>query len=201
VSTEERIDPVQEEGVPKYVFEDEVVWIAWLFSPMSIAFSMRNKTDHSIRIVWNDAAFVDDTGESRRIIHSGVKYADRNGLQPPTVIVRRGSVTDFLLPSDNAFWVGGISSRGIATPGGWEHLPMLPVEQTGGQSETLKESAEKYVGKTFQVLLPLQIQDVVNDYIFIFRVNSVEVVVKSGTCPGTTYWNGVGCTSGPRLTR
>ncbi|GAI08971.1 unnamed protein product, partial [marine sediment metagenome] len=36
-------------------------------------------------------------------------------------------------------------------------------------AEELKAKAEKYIGKTIQVLLPLQIEDVVNEYIFIFK--------------------------------
>jgi hypothetical protein len=37
------------------------------------------------------------------------------------------------------------------------------------------------VGKAYQVLLPLQIEDVINDYIFSFRVENISSIVDSGS--------------------
>ncbi|MGH7391531.1 MAG: hypothetical protein ACREM3_19030, partial [Candidatus Rokuibacteriota bacterium] len=175
---EQKITQIQEEGALKYYFEDEMVRILWFPTSTNVAFVLNNKTDHSIRIVWNDAAFVDASGISHRVMHEGVKYADRNNPQPPSVIVRRGSVKDFILPTTNVHWVEGYYSRYTSIPGRWSHMPLLPNSQVGGDPEKLRSTAQGLVGKTYQVLLPLQIEDVVNDYIFTFKVDRVEFAEK-----------------------
>lgn len=174
----QKIEKVQEEGISKYYFEDDMVKILWLPSAYKIAFILNNKTDHSIKIVWDEASFVDTTGGGHRVMHSDVKYTDRNNPQPPTVVVRKGSIEDIVFPTDYVYWKEGYYSRYSSIPGGWQELPLLPSFQSGGSSAELKAKAEANIGKTLQVLLPLQIEDVLNDYIFSFKVNEVEVTQK-----------------------
>jgi hypothetical protein len=163
---EQKVTKVEEQGVEKYCTEDEMVKIVWVPTSSQISFILTNKTDHSIKIVWDEAAFVDENGMSHRVTHSGVKYIDRNNPQPPSVVVRKGTIMDFLIPSDYVYFESG-------EYGGWKVLPLFP--EYGTTAEKLKAEAEKYIGKTIQVLLPLQIEDVVNEYIFIFKVSNVEV--------------------------
>ena len=163
---ESKIMKVQEEGVEKYYFEDEMVKIIWIPTPFQISFILTNKTSHSIKILWDEAAYVDENGVSHRVMHSGVKYIDRNNPQPPTVVVRKGTVSDLVFPTDYVYYASG-------KYGGWRETPLFP--NSGYDIEELKEKAEKYVGKTLQVLLPLQIEGVVNEYIFSFKINSVKV--------------------------
>jgi len=155
-----------------------MVRVLWFPTARNVAFVLNNKTDYSIRVVWNDAAFVDTGGVSHRVMHEGVKYADRNNPQPPSVIVRRGTVRDFVLPTTNVYWREGFYSRYSSIPGSWEHTPLLPI--SGSDRYKLKSEADGLVGKTYQVLLPLQIEDVVNDYIFIFRIDRVELGERQG---------------------
>ena len=96
---EQKITKAREEGVEKYYFEDELVKILWLPSSSNVSFNLTNKTDHSIKIIWDEAVYVDTIGVSHRVMHSGVKYMDRSNSQPPSVVVRKG------------IWV-----RGKATP-------------------------------------------------------------------------------------
>lgn len=174
---EQKITKVQEEGIEKYYFEDEMVQIAWIpiASPIAsrMSFVLTNKTDHSIKIVWDEAAFVDTNGMSRRVMHSGVKYIDRNNPQPPSVVVRRGAITDDIIPSDNV-----VSSE----YGGWSEEPLLP--KFGIDAQALKTKAEKYSGKTYQVLLPLEIEGIINEYIFTFKINNVEVAAAQNAEAG-----------------
>ena len=158
---------VEEEGITKYSFEDGLTSIFWSATVSEFSFVLNNKTDHSIKIVWDEAAYVDIDGISQRVMHAGVKYADRNSSQPPTVVVRKGIASDLIIPSDNIYYVSG-------TYGGWRKEPLLP-DIKKPNAEELELKAEKYIGKTIQVLLPLQIEGIVNEYIFIFEVQSVEI--------------------------
>ena len=171
----QNISKVKDGEVYKYYFEDDMVKILWFALPKNITFVLENKTNYSIKIIWDDASFVDTSGGNHRVMHSGVKFTDRNNPQPPSVIVRKGRMEDLAYPSDYAYYKKGYYSKYSSDPGGWEEKPLFPVFKYDGDIDTFKKECESFVGKTIQVLLPLQIEDVVNDYIFTFKINTAEV--------------------------
>jgi hypothetical protein len=124
-------------------------------------FTLQNKTDHSIKIIWDEAVYVDPNGSSGRVMHAGVKYIDRNNPQPPTVIVKNANIDDMIVPTDNIYYVSG-------QYGGWRTKPMLP--NRANTQEELNALTQQYIGKEVRVLLPLEIQGTVNEYIFTFKV-------------------------------
>ena len=162
---EQKIYNIDSMGVKRYYFENAMVKIFWLPTSSNVNFTIYNKTDFSIKILWDDAAYLDETGKSHRVMHSGVKYIDRSNPQPPTVIPRRGSIDDLVFPVDNVYFISG-------EYGGWDEIPLFP--NRGQTMEEVKQKAQPYVGKSFQVLLPLSIQDVVNEYTFTFLINNVN---------------------------
>lgn len=170
----------------KFVFEDDLVKILWSAGSRELAFSLENKTDHSIKIPWDEAAYVDENGKSQRVIHSGVKYSERQSHQPPSVIVRKGSIEDIIQPTNKIYYREGYYGTYVSNPGSWEENPLLTdmlLQTTYNNTDEysfvpldeFKSLVESNVGKTYQVLLPLQIEDVINDYIFTFKINSVIV--------------------------
>ncbi len=171
---EKTITKVQEEGIFKYYFEDEMVKFIWIPSATEVAFVATNKTEHSIKILWDEAAYVDENGTSHRVMNSGIKYNERNNLQPPSIIVRKGTLNDIIIPTDYVYFyeLGQYSS--------WKTEPLFPTMPKAGAlsvetKEDLSARTKEYIGKTFQVLLPLEIEDVVNEYIFIFEIDDVLV--------------------------
>ena len=165
----------------KYVYEDGLFPGIFYVTDSRINFTLTNKTDHSIKIVWDEAAFIDLDGQSGRVAHTGVKYVDRNASQPPSVIPGRTSLTDFVLPTDRVYYREGYYGRYYSSPGGWEELPLvLPgsrqiasVDSTAVQ--TFRSEVEKNKGKRFGLLLPLEIEGVVSEYTFWFQVQDVSV--------------------------
>jgi hypothetical protein len=171
---EQKITSTTEEGNLKYYFEDDLVKIAWLATSSSLSFIMENKTDHSIKIIWDEAAFVDDKGVSHRIMHSGVKYTDRNSSQPPTVVVRKGRIDDIIVPTDYVYFDEGYYGQYYTKKAEWKEKPFYESTQYGGDPKLLENEMQNNVGKTFSVLLPLEVENVVNDYIFNFKVDTYE---------------------------
>jgi len=187
---DKRIVKIKEEGINKYLFEDENIKIVWIPTSSKFFFILSNKTNHSIKILWDEAVLVDDNGLSQRVFHSGVKYIDRNNSQPPSIVVRKGMIEDSIMPSDNIYYMNG-------QYGGWRETPLFPtylvkvqeltslcmlaltnVPVMSSSQETLEEFQSKtksYIGKFIQILLPLEINGVINEYIFTFKVNDVEV--------------------------
>lgn len=147
-----------------YVFEDQMIKISWLPTSSVIGFRLKNKTEHTIRLIWDEAAYVDEGGETHRVIHSGVKYTDKNSPLPPSVVVRNGTLSEIVYPSDYIYYSDG-----------WQEKPLLVNTQVGGEPNELLNRAKENVGKKVQILLPIQIEDTVNDYIFTFRVKDVQL--------------------------
>lgn len=161
-----KIDKIEKEGVQQYAFEDEMITSFWIVNPAGISFILNNKTAHSIKIIWDEGAFLDENGGSHRIVHSGIKYTDKEKPQAPSVVVRKGILKDTIYPSDYISWSGSE----------WEERAIFKHSQKGGIPEPFFLQAKENIGKTVQVLLPLQIEGVVNEYIFIFKINNVELV-------------------------
>ncbi len=164
---EQKISKISEGGIDRYYFEDEMVKIIWLVSPIQISFDLTNKTEHSIKIIWDEAAYLDEKGASHRVMHSGVKYIDRNNSQPPSIIIKKGSIDDIIIPTDKVYFVAGES-------GGWNEEQLFPPVP-GNTLEELNANAKTRIGNNVKVLLPLQIQDVINEYLFTFEVKNVVV--------------------------
>lgn len=181
----QKVDTLSGNSKYKYSFEDDLVKILWLADSRNIGFSLENKTDHSIKVPWDEAAYVDENGKSHRVMHSGIKYTDRQNPQAPSIVVRKGTLEDIVFPTDYVRWEEG--SR--YTAGRWAEDPLLPNYDFHGTYLTgtyptfnsFDTAVKSKVGKTYQVLLPLQIEDVINDYIFSFKVENVTTKIDSSS--------------------
>lgn len=174
---EKIISATEEEGY-RYKFEDEMIKILWFPSPTRLLFLLENKTNHSIRINWNKAAYVCEKGESHGVMHAGVRLIYRNDPQMPSVVEREGVITDFIYPADyvDYSYEGWVERPALSE--GWVERPLLPSSKRGGDPQEFLNSAKSYIGKTIQVLLPIQLEDVTCNYIFIFEVKDVNLATK-----------------------
>lgn len=173
---------IKPESDNKYSYEDGLFSGIFYASDSRINFSITNKTDHSIKIVWDEAAFIETSGQSGRLAHAGVKYVDRNASQPPSVIPAHGTLTDFVLPTDRVYYREGYYGQYYSNPGGWEEMSLLlPSSQRIPASDSsavqvFKTEVERNRGKRFGLLLSLEIEGVVNEYTFWFEVQEATVV-------------------------
>jgi hypothetical protein len=172
----QRIETVLEEGIPKFYFEDEMVGIKWRPTPNDIGFVVHNKADNPVKIVWDEGKFIDEEGVIHRLLHSGIGYEERNDFHPPTIIYAKNTLEDFVYPAD--CWQKEESGKkSHKNQGHWKRGSFLPT-QIRGTAEELRTKAEPFVGKTFQVILALQIDGVRTDYVCTFIVNNVDVNEK-----------------------
>lgn len=169
----EKYNP-QDSSKFNYLFEDGLVRILWLPTQEGFYFQIYNKTDNSIKVIWDEAVFVDQSNKSHRIMHAGVKYNERENPQPPSVIIRKGSIDEFASPTDYVYFYRGYGNQYVIDPSEWRHIPMLNCKS----EEQMKadNDAKQLVGKKLQLLLPLEIQGTVNDYIFEFTATDYKIV-------------------------
>jgi hypothetical protein len=83
------------------VFEDDLVRIQFGFTKDSITLDLINQSNVAIYVEWDSSVIVDPSGQAHRVIHTGVKFAERGSTQPPTLVPPGARLTDVLVPADN----------------------------------------------------------------------------------------------------
>lgn len=161
---ETKVVTFNEEGVSKYRYEDDYINIVWYVGLKQFNFTLYNKSGHSLKINWDDISFVDTKGQVGRVMHSGVKYTERNNSQPAITVPKGASISDILLPTENVYYVSG-------QYGGWRENYLLPcVYQT---PEAFNAGASSLVGKTMTIMMPIMIENIQNDYTFTFNIDKL----------------------------
>lgn len=148
-------------GVNRWIFEDQLVRVLWLVNGETMLFSLRNKSEYSIRVIWDQAAFVDFSGSSHPVMHVGTRYSECTGTKTPSVIVRAASIEDQVIGCNRV-------RRGVSD---WVVDPLIdtdrfPMPEADSSESKLKRT---HAGKKASILLPLQIEGIVNDYLFTFE--------------------------------
>lgn len=161
---ESKIISFDEDGNSKYSFEDDLIKIIWLYTSKSFNFKLENKSDSSIKILWDEASYIDENSSSNRIIHSGVKYIDASKPQPPTIIIKKANLEDIIIPAKNVYF----------SSSSWE-VSNLFKKYLYNEEEKESFLKENIDDKTVKILLPLEVEGVLNEYIFSFNVKkSIE---------------------------
>jgi hypothetical protein len=171
----QRITSVADTGIAKYLFEDDLVRVIIYPSHDRIHFSLANKTTHSVKIAWNESAFVGVDGTSQPVMHVGVRYTECAGQKAPSVIIQQGRIDDAAIPCKHVTYFSGTYT------GGWYITPLIPSSHypAADTASQLDSARTRFVGQKIRFLLPIQVEDVTNDYLFTFEVKSVKPVVGS----------------------
>lgn len=159
---ETKVVTFKEGEVDKYRYEDDFIEIVWYVGLKKFDFELKNKSTHTMKINWDDISYVDINGKTRRVMHAGVKYIERNNSQPATSIPKGASLSDILLPTDNVILSSGLY-------GGWIESNLIPSYYS--TSEAMANGAESYVGKKMTILMPIMIENVQHDYTFVFNID------------------------------
>lgn len=146
-------------GMDSAVYEDPNVKVSFGFKNtenlrklIQIPFEIHNKTSQPMQISWDSCVFVNPSGNSCRVIHSGVKLINKEAPQSPTMIASNSRISDILIPMDSIKWGSG----GEDSIGEWKYSLLL----------------KKWAGKAsfkFSVLLLLKIGDENKPYEFEFK--------------------------------
>ena len=137
------------DSLNRYSYEDNYISIIILGNSKEFSLNLTNKTPYSLKLIWDDAIFVDTHGSISKIMHNGIKYSDRESAQPASTIIRGARLEDIAIPTRNVYYDDLLKD--------WEVRSMYS-DMTGNEV------------KQVQLMLPIQIKDVTNEYIFIFEI-------------------------------
>lgn len=96
------------------------------------------------------------------MMHYGVKYADRNSSQPPSVIPRGGVLEDAAFPSRRVEFIANLEGAD------WVRHPMIEpaelVTQEGSPAlKRFESEAGALVGRRVGLLLPFEVERTLNE--------------------------------------
>ena len=161
---ETKVVNFQDGTTNKYRYEDDYINIVWFVGSKQFNFDLTNKSGHTLKINWDDISYLDYNGKTGRVMHSGVKYTERNNSQPASTVPKGASLSDILLPTENVYYISG-------QYGGWREKYLIPCVYN--DEATRATQAPKYVGKTMTIMMPIMIENVQNDYTFTFCIDEL----------------------------
>ena len=167
---ETKVVNFEDNGINKYRYEDDYIDIVWFVEADRFNFSLRNKTEYTLRINWDDISCVNVLGQVDRVIHSNIELLERGRQQPATNIPKGASLVDVLVPVDNIHQVEKDS---------WELDNLIPSIYQTPEEFNAENGAASYVGKTLKVMMLIMIQNVQNDYTFTFNIDKLLNSVDS----------------------
>lgn len=145
----------------KFSYVDNFIDIVIFGNSEQFSFILKNISQSTQKLVWDNAVFVGIDGSTSRIMHSGVKYSERSASQPASTIIKGASLEDIACPISNVYYDEGTTVNHKTYGNGWKTRSMYP---------TISSKEIKQVS----LMLPIQIKDVENEYIFVFDIISVH---------------------------
>jgi hypothetical protein len=156
-------------------FEDDDVRFRFIPSSENIRVSIKNKTDHDINLIRDNAEYIDYLGESRRI-HYGYDYVQEvknfEGYDlyvSPMRVKSDAEITGYVWINN---WPDAHIGQGPGTtPISSSNIinrmePLFPRYSFEGRGEDLKDS-------TFNLILPMDFGGYIRNYTFTFMINDV----------------------------
>lgn len=134
----------------QYFYEDNIISILIMGGKKQFEFSLTNKMTNSIKIVWDEASLVDENNMVSKVVHKGVKYINAQDAQPATTIPGGASISELIAPTNRIEYSGGWYQQAI-------------VSSNKGDDPDV-------VGKTIKILLPIEVNGIINEYVFCFTI-------------------------------
>jgi hypothetical protein len=160
-------------------FSDDFVEITGTLPPYGneATVEIRNETDSSARLSWDDASYI-EVGNAARVIHSGVDFSDKGKSQLPSIIAGKSRIVQVVMPVEMLQLMRGQ----------WVRTPLFPKEETfdrtsgravlppGMTLETVDANvAGRLVGKEVRILLPIEIGGTAREYTLVFAITATKV--------------------------
>lgn len=138
------------DSIMEFSFEDEYIAanirIPWYLT--FISYDIQNKTNSSIKLIWDEAAYVDLFGNSTSLLSGQTRLIDSNRSQKSSIIVRNSSINGYMYPQNKI-----IESSKI-----WFE-PLLPSKD------------RSIIDKSIAIMLPIVIGDIRYEYNLVYTIN------------------------------
>jgi hypothetical protein len=76
-----------------------------MFGDRSFQLRFENLTARNVKILWERSEYTDTNGQSHRLMHSGIRFQDRNNPIPDQIVQPRSSVQEAVIPISKVYFV------------------------------------------------------------------------------------------------
>jgi len=155
-------------------FKDELLKVTLLPQETGMGICVENRSNKTIKIVWDECSYMDIDRTAHRILHLGTRLIHSDQIQPVSAIAKGAKLEDLIVPAEYAEWVtskdifGNVSSE-------WQISPLLPKKPaySGSANENqFKERIARINGNNISVLLSISVEGVTSDYLFTLSVRA-----------------------------
>lgn len=86
------------DGFTEYSYTDTQIDIIIVADREQFNFSLKNVSDKTQRLIWNDAVFVDMDGTTSKVVHIGASISQVEQNQAASVIIKGAKIDDIARP-------------------------------------------------------------------------------------------------------
>lgn len=153
-ATFQLLSPVQSDALQ---FRDRNIAVSLALTDQAIQLRLENLTSAAVKILWDRAQYMDEREQPHRLMHSGIRFQDRNNPIPDQSVQPRAALQQGIYPIRNVVVTGGRPPYTVKR--------LLPLDS---------EAAEGLKGKTLALFLPVEINRAVIPYNF--KIQIIDVV-------------------------
>ena len=148
-----------------FTYEDGLLSLAVV--PLAGTFSavVENRTEHSIRLLWGEGSYVGPSSLSSAIVPGSTRWIDMGNAPAPQIIPSHSRAAIVVIPMANA------------------NRSAMTIHDFYPTSGTCNEVS----GTTVRLILPIEIQGVINEYTLQFEPQGAQIVTfTENTLAGTS---------------
>ena len=131
-------------------FKDKTIGVSFSLGEQSFQMRFENVSDVPVKIQWERAQYIDVAGLPHRLMHSGIRYVDRNNPIPDQPVAPHGVVEEAVIPVGNVF----VSPQ----KNGYDIRPLLPLDNDA--------AAAGLKGKSVILFIPVEVNRQIIPYNF-----------------------------------
>ncbi len=143
-------------------FRDKAIAISFVVGEQSVQMRFENLSPYDVKILWERSEYTDANKQQHRLMHSGVRYQDRNNPIPDQYVLSHSVVQEAVIPISRVYF----SQQKKA----YEIQPLFPIDS---------DAAAGLKGKTINLFIPVEIDRQIIPYNFKLEItDSVKEITK-----------------------
>ncbi len=144
-------------------FRDSAIAISFTVGEQAFQMRFENLTSRNVKILWERAGYTDAAGQTHRIMHSGIRFQDRNNPLPDQVIPPRAAVQEAVIPINKVYYVQQKKT--------YEIRPLFDLTS---------DAAAGLKGRTITLFIPLEMNGVIIPYNYRIQITDAVKEVTQG---------------------
>jgi hypothetical protein len=143
-------------------YRDTIVAVSFSVADQSFQMRLENLTATEVKILWDRAQYTDENKQVHRLMHSGVRFQDRNNPIPDQIVPARATVQEAVIPVSKVLF--------SAQKKAYDIQPLFPLDS---------DSAAGLKGKSVNLFIPVEMNRQIIPYDFKIEItDSAREAIK-----------------------